>query len=770
MLALLKELFDKEELLAARFGIEREALRVTKLGKLAMTSHPAVFGNKLEHPYITTDFSESQIELITPSFESAKETYQFLNALYDMTALNIGEEILWPQSMPCDIPEDEQIPIARYADCEKCLEARKYREALLKKYGGKKQLISGVHYNFSFEGNILSKLYEKTQGAKSFTDYKNAMYLKVVRNYLRYRWLLIYLTGASPVFHKSFATTCTKTLDLVDSKSYSNEGAISYRNSAYGYCNKQDLYPDYTSLESYVESLEQFVAEGILESHKEFYSPIRLKARNNDDLLHSLRQDGVLYVEIRCIDTNPFEKSGMSLEDIEFLHLFMFYLLTKEEQDVDINWQAEGNENQRLIATQGLLDIHLSRNGKPIRKVDWALEILEEMLHLDQELGLGKAAIILEKIEMVKKPERTYAARIKAMCKEQGYLKAQEALANKYRAEAYANRYKLCGYEDMELSTQILMKEAMLRGIQVEVLDRADQFIALKLGEHIEYVKQATKTSKDSYMTMLMMENKTVTKKILARHQICVPEGTEVFKGDNLSFIAKQYAGKAIVVKPKSTNFGTGISIFPEGASSEDIIRALEIGFEHDQTVLIEAFAKGKEYRFLVIGDEVAGILHRVPANVIGDGKSSIRELVAIKNEDSLRGKGYKTPLEKIRLDESSALFLKQSGLDFDYVPQVEEIVYLRENSNISTGGDSIDYTDTIPQRFKDIAVDAAKAVGAKFCGVDMMLEDYQDEKAPYAIIELNFNPAIHIHSYPYQGTERNIAEKVLKVLGFITA
>ena len=183
--------------------------------------------------------------------------------------------------------------------------------------------------------------------------------------------------------------------------------------------------------------------------------------------------------------------------------------------------------------------------------------------------------------------------------------------------------------------------------------------------------------------------------------------------------------------------------------------------------MLIEEFAKGKEYRFLVIGDEVAGILHRVPANVTGDGKQTIRQLVELKNQDSLRGKGYKTPLEKINLDESSELFLKQSHLDFDYVPKLNETIYLRENSNISTGGDSIDYTDDIPQRFKDIAVAAARAVGASFCGVDMMLEDYRDENTPYAIIELNFNPAIHIHSYPYKGVERKIASKVLKVLGF---
>ena len=121
--------------------------------------------------------------------------------------------------------------------------------------------------------------------------------------------------------------------------------------------------------------------------------------------------------------------------------------------------------------------------------------------------------------------------------------------------------------------------------------------------------------------------------------------------------------------------------------------------------------------------------------------------------------------MEKINLDESAALFLKHRGLDFDYIPKKDEIVYLRENSNISTGGDSIDYTDDIPQKFKDIAVRASKSIGANICGVDMMIDD---ESSQYAIIELNFNPAIHIHSYPFIGSEREIAKEILSLLEFI--
>ena len=126
---------------------------------------------------------------------------------------------------------------------------------------------------------------------------------------------------------------------------------------------------------------------------------------------------------------------------------------------------------------------------------------------------------------------------------------------------------------------------------------------------------------------------------------------------------------------------------------------------------------------------------------------------------------GYKTPLEKIKLDDNAALFLSNQNKDFNYIPLEGETVYLRENSNISTGGDSIDYTDLIPNKFKDIAVKCAKAVNAKICGVDIMLEDYSNENSNYGIIELNFNPAIHIHCFPYKGTERNIGVEVLKLL-----
>jgi glutamate--cysteine ligase len=264
------------------------------------------------------------------------------------------------------------------------------------------------------------------------------------------------------------------------------------------------------------------------------------------------------------------------------------------------------------------------------------------------------------------------------------------------------------------------------------------------------------------------MENKVVTKKILKDKGINVPMGGEWYQLEDALCHLSDLKNKPIVIKPKSTNFGKGISIFPEGTKEEDLESAFKEAFKHDNTVLVEEFIKGKEYRFLIIGEEVVGILHRVPANVVGDGVHTIKELVSLKNQDPLRGKGYRRPLEKIHLDETARLFLKAQGLDFESIPEEGRCIYLRENSNISTGGDSIDYTDLICDHFKQLAVEASHAVGAKICGVDMMIENVADSKSSYAVIELNFNPAIHIHSYPYKGKERNIAHKILKLLGFL--
>lgn len=321
----------------------------------------------------------------------------------------------------------------------------------------------------------------------------------------------------------------------------------------------------------------------------------------------------------------------------------------------------------------------------------------------------------------------------------------------------------------LELSTQILINEAINREIEVELIDKNENFIRLRKGNHVEYIKQATKTSADTYISSLIMENKVVTKLVLEENEINVPKGISVESVEEAEEHIEIFLNRDIVVKPKSTNFGEGVFILKNIQSAHILTDAVEHALRYDDSVLIEEFVSGKEYRFLVIGNEVPAILHRVPANVVGDGKHSIKELVDIKNQDPLRGKGYVTPLEKINLGKVEEDYLALGERHFQTIPKENEIVYLRENSNISTGGDSIDFTDDILDEYKQIAIKAAKSVGAKICGADIIIKNINEKPnaSNYSIIELNFNPALHIHAFPYQGQNRHVEKKVLDLLGY---
>lgn len=228
------------------WGIEKESHRVTPKGELALTDHPAEFGDKLDNPYITTDFSESQIELITPPLNSIEKTYDFLKKLNKEVEFELKNEFLWPLSMPPRLPGEDDIPIAKFNYSKEGLEKEIYRKGLSLRYGKKMQMISGIHYNFSFGENLLDYLYTKSGFIKGKQNFINEIYFRVARNYLRYRWLLIYLFGASPSIDQTYFPVIQKELNIIekccpqycsiinDYKKY----ATSLRVSRFGYSGK----------------------------------------------------------------------------------------------------------------------------------------------------------------------------------------------------------------------------------------------------------------------------------------------------------------------------------------------------------------------------------------------------------------------------------------------------------------------------------------------------------------------------------------------------
>jgi len=735
----------KPYLLKAGFGIEKEGQRVDLSGNLAKTDHPKSISINGENPYIQRDFAETQMELITPVTKTLGELFSYLSAIHEVAYRSMGDnEMLWPLSMPPSLPEkEEDIIIAKLESADNVL----YRRYLSSSYGRRKQMISGIHFNFEFGDELIQALFKLQAKISNYDQFKSELYLKVARNYLHNRWITTYFYGASPSTEKNFFEDITL-----------NEPVRSIRSSKYGYTNHEDVHVSYSSIQNYASDLSLIVKKGLLIEEKEFYSAVRLRGgQQASDLV----ANGIKYIELRNIDLNPFETYGIGYEQAEFLHLFLIYSLWNDEGKNCDEWVKEGESFNEIVSLEHPL-AHTQFK-------DDAENILDEMENLVDILNLTVSdSLFVNLREMLIDPSKTLAGRLYEESKKTSQGQVATSIAKEYYEKSWDKPYQLTGYTDMELSTQLLMFDAIQQGITVDILDRQDQFLKLQLEDHVEYVKNGNMTSKDSYIATLIMENKTVTKKILHEQGFRVPAGDEYNNIEQALRSYELFSAKPFVVKPKTTNYGIGISIFKEGANYEDYQQAITLAFKEDSSILIEEFLDGTEYRFFVLDDKVLAVLLRTPANVKGDGKHTIEELVIEKNRDPLRGKDHRTPLEYIQLGELEVLMLKGQGYQLDSIPKVDEVIYLRENSNVSTGGDSIDVTDEISDDYKKIAVDAVSALGAKISGIDLIIENKEvpaADKNAYGIIEANFNPSMYMHTYPYQGKSRRVTMNIIHYL-----
>ena len=732
------------------FGIEKESQRVHSDGSIVTSSHPKAFGNRRFHPYIQTDFAESQLELVTPPMKKLEDTLRWLSAIHEVTLRTLPEnEFIFPFSMPAGLPPEEHIKVAQLDNHEDVA----YREYLVQSYGKYKQMVSGIHYNFQIDPKFIDALFHAQNETQSAVDFQNDFYLKIAKNFLRYQWILLYLFSATPTVEEKYFRG--------HSPLKSHQYVRSLRSGKYGYVNDPKIHVSYDSLQEYVETLEHWVKSGDLIAEKEFYSSVRLRgAKKARDLL----EKGIQYLEFRLFDLNPFAPYGMELADAKFIHYFILLMAwlddTADQEGIklgktrfsEVAW--EDPRQQSVYAVEGEL-------------------VLLEMLKMLEQLNVSDEikTIVKDKLGQFADPSQTLCAKVVSEIEQVGsYQQLGADIAQSNKAKAFERFYALSAFDNMELSTQALLFDAIQKGLNIEILDERDQFISLQFGDHLEYVKNGNMTSHDSYISPLIMENKVVTKKVLAKAGFNVPQSIEFTNVKSAVENFPLFENRAVVIKPKSTNFGLGISIFQQGVTDrDDFAKAVEIAFREDKEIMVEDYLLGTEYRFFVLGDQTLAVLLRVPANVIGDGVHTVAELVAAKNAHPLRGDGSRTPLKKIALGDIEQLQLKEQGLTVDSIPAKDQLVQLRANSNISTGGDSIDMTDEMHASYKEIAVGISKAMGAAVCGVDLIIPDLKKPAEPslrsWGVIEANFNPMMMMHIFPFSGQSRRLTMNVIKML-----
>jgi D-alanine-D-alanine ligase-like ATP-grasp enzyme len=319
----------------------------------------------------------------------------------------------------------------------------------------------------------------------------------------------------------------------------------------------------------------------------------------------------------------------------------------------------------------------------------------------------------------------------------------------------------LPGYENFEATTQIIIAEILRRKLPFEIIDADNNLISVTFNNKEYIIHEGTISDANSLIAFWISNDKWMTRQFLKRQGISHAKGALLERDYESGILDSVYL--PAVVKPVNTDHGIAVSTNIQ--NREELLSAIENAFNFAKKVIVEEFVSGQEYRFLVIDFVVRAITFREPANVTGDGKSTVQQLIDKKNVG--RGNDYRHPLLKIMVVEEVKRHLNALSLTPNSVLKKGEKVYLRKNSNLSTGGDSIDVTDEMPGFYKEVAIKAAQAAGLKIAGIDVIIKDPDAAPSPenYIVVELNAPAMLSMHDFPYMGKNRHVEKYVLDAI-----
>ena len=423
-------------LLTGNFGLEKEMLRVTANGRMAHTPHPFP-----DDEHITRDFCENQTEINTAVFKSADEV---VGNLYDHTRriqqqIAKQGELLWPFSNPPYIRNEEDIPVAQFEGGRSSKTA--YRNYLSDRYGRYKMTLSGIHFNYSFSGDLLRLNYEvetdlrikKGKETDAYRAYESRLYLNLAERLAAYGWIMTVLTAASTILDPTFFEQGKTQQDGA-----TFVGMASVRCSELGYWNSFTPELNYSNIGAYADSIQRYVDEGWIKAPSELYYPIRLKPRG-PNRLDTLREKGVNHIELRMIDLNPLRKEGIDVRDVKFAQLLLVWLASTPHQPISSKDQMQAIANFKNAAHYDLKTVKIVMPDGEVSTVEEAaLRVLGSMR--DFFLGIdapGEVMSVLEyQYRKITSPEDyRYACIVKRVFSE-GFKKKGLQLCANYSALA----------------------------------------------------------------------------------------------------------------------------------------------------------------------------------------------------------------------------------------------------------------------------------------------------------------------------------------------
>ncbi len=393
-------------------GAEKEGLRVDHDGFIAQTPHPEALGSALTHPCITTDYSEALLELITPVCRSTEEMLASLRDTHWFVHQHLGNEVLWSASMPCVLDGDPSIPIADYGSSSIGQLKHVYRQGLAVRYGRMMQSIAGAHYNVSLPDSFWQKWQQLLGNQQSLKDFKSDQYFWLIRNFRRRSWLLMLLFGASPALDASFVRGVSHSLERFSGDTLQGRNATSLRMGDLGYHNnaQSSLNICFNELKTYTETLDRAIHTNwppyeaigtrrdgefiqlntsILQIENEYYSAIRPKrtTERSEKPIQALDSRGVEYIEVRCLDLDPFSPLGLNAPQVDFLDLFLLGCLLRDSPRIGDAECERLDDNYKDVVNQGRNPaLQLTRCDESTALGDASRQALDELEDLAAQL------------------------------------------------------------------------------------------------------------------------------------------------------------------------------------------------------------------------------------------------------------------------------------------------------------------------------------------------------------------------------------------------
>lgn len=698
-------------LLQSELSIQKTMALVAVKGQTATLTGHCTLPDIAENHYIKPGPTAAQLNLTTDFFTEAEAAYQQLKALDSVVAQNIPQDtVIWPTSC---LPEKIKQP-------------QNYNTP---------SSAAQIKIRFKLPQQLLQQLYQ-ADGQKNystFVAFKNDVYAYLARNLYQELYLLIYYFGATPT--------------ALTSKATAQRSALQNRR----YLN----FEAFKDFPTYLATLKRAATQVVPVA---LDAPIFLRPHTGDP---EFRQ-GVQYLQLNVFDLQPNQADGLFAYQLQLIQLYLLHALLAEPATS----QTLSQQNERFFQFAG---------EAPDQQDTDLTAIKNGLIHLkasnDQYLKQASYAEVLQKLLLqLETKTPTTAAQLFTESQQSDAYTYGLQVAQKNKTMLLGTDYQLRGYTDQTLATQQFLKSSLKYGVQYRFLNPQNETLQLCKKGQQTLLTCGGQTPKNTIVLQSILKDPVTLAQLLAQRKVAL---AQTFVTSDLTeakrYFETYFQNQPFLLRPQTSSEPKATRIFTEVPTLATFVTAFLEATNYDEQVVLQAWTAASVYGFYILDQQVLSIIEKVPANVVGDGHSTIADLVMQKNDDPRRGHLGQKPLLTLELDAESLQYLKTQHLTPESVPERGIQVFLNQQTAIQAGADGFVVSDEVDDSYQSLALDIAQSLQLHQGSIDMVIPNIYQPYVPFknraVVTDISVTPDLVAHSFPFMGPAQDIASLVLKDL-----